>query len=283
MEDPQSSGPVNEASSVSKPPILLIHGLWMTPLCWEEWLPYLESKGYQVLAPGWPGVDDRTPEEIRADPAPMADKTIDKIVDYYASIVSPLNTKPIIMGHSFGGLFTQILLSRGYGCVGISISPAQPAGIFDLSVNTLKATIPVLSNPFNVHSTVPITAQQFHFCFGNHLPRDKSDVLYSRYAIPSVAHVLWQGAKGMLKKSGPAHVEFSKPDRAPLLLIAGTNDHVVPIHTVQKEFDEYVAAKGPAVVDLKIFEGRTHGIVNQYGWKEVADFAIAFAEKHVEK
>jgi hypothetical protein len=100
-----------------------------------------------------------------------------------------------MLGHSFGGLFTQILLSRGYGCAGIGISPAQPAGIFDLSINTLKATGPVLSNPFNIHSTVAITAQRFHFCFGGHLSREKSDVLYFRYAIPSVAHVLWKGQR----------------------------------------------------------------------------------------
>ena len=237
MADQQQHGLADETSFISKPSILLIHGLWMTPLCWEDWIPYLEAKGYQVLAPGWPGVDDRTPDEIRADPKPMAGQTIVSIVDHYASILSSMSAQPIILGHSFGGLFTQILLSRGYGCAGIGISPAQPAGIFDLSIDTLKATGPVLSNPFNIHSTVPITAQEFHFCFGGHLPREQSDVLYHRYAIPSVAHVLWQGATGMLTKSGPGHVDFDKSDRAPLLLIAGTKDHVVPMHTVQKEFD----------------------------------------------
>ncbi|KAJ5725987.1 uncharacterized protein N7483_007344 [Penicillium malachiteum] len=280
MADQQEAGPVDEASSIPKPSIVLIHGLWMTPLCWEYWIAYFEAKGYKVLAPGWPGIDNRTPEEIRADSKPIADQSIESIVDHYASIISTLKTPPIIIGHSFGGLFTQILLSRGYGCAGIGVSPAQPAGIFDLSVNVLKATGPVLSNPLHAHSAVPFTAEQFHFCFGNHLTREQSDVLYSRYAIPSVAHVLWQGVAGMLKKSGPGHVDFDKADRAPLLLIAGTNDHVVPRHTVQKEYDAYVAAEVTAIVELKIFEGRTHGIVNQDGWKEVADCAIDFAESH---
>ncbi|KAJ5703931.1 hypothetical protein N7493_011069 [Penicillium malachiteum] len=280
MADQQQTESGDQASSISKPPILLIHGLWMTPLCWEDWIAYFETKGYEVLAPGWPGIDERTPEEIRVDSKPIADQSIQSIVDHYASIISTLKTPPIIMGHSFGGLFTQILLSRGYGCAGIGISPAQPAGIFDLSINVLKATAPVLSNPLHAHSAVPFTAEQFHFCFGNHLTRNQSDVLYNRYAIPSVAHVLWQGVTGMLKKSGPGHVDFDKTDRAPLLLIAGTNDHVVPLHTVQKEFDAYIAAKTTATVELKIFEGRTHGIVNQDGWKEIADFAIDFADGH---
>ncbi len=98
-----------------KPAIVLIHGLWMTPLCWEEWIAHYQAKGYEVLAPGWPGVDARTPAEIRADPKPMANKSIGEIVDHYDAIIRALPQPPIIMGHSFGGLYTQILLSRGPG------------------------------------------------------------------------------------------------------------------------------------------------------------------------
>lgn len=111
MDEQQQPVLVNETPSISKPSILLIHGLWITPLCWEDWIPYLEAKGYHVLAPGWPGIDDRAPEEIRADPQPIADQTIETIVNHYASIISSMNIRPIIIEHSFGGLFTQILLS----------------------------------------------------------------------------------------------------------------------------------------------------------------------------
>lgn len=109
----------------AKPAILFIHGLWMTPLCWEDWKKHYEARGYEVIAPGWPGVDGRTPAEIRADPKPIADKGIATIVDHYAEIIKKLPTPPIIIGHSFGGLFTQVLLSRGYGAAGIALSPAQ--------------------------------------------------------------------------------------------------------------------------------------------------------------
>ncbi|KAH8690239.1 Alpha/Beta hydrolase protein [Talaromyces proteolyticus] len=272
-----------ELTTASKPSIVLIHGLWMTPLSWEHWIPYLEAKGYNVLAPGWPGVDERTPEQIREDPKPIADKTIDQIVDHYASIIAALPLPPIIIGHSFGGLFTQVLLSRGYGCAGIALCPAQPTGIFGLPFSTIKATIPVLSNPFNVHSTVKITAEQFHYCFGNHMTREASDVLYNRYAIPSVAHVLWQEAVGMLKKTGPGQVDFGKQDRAPLLLVAGTKDHLVSQTTALKGFEAYQEGKSNAVVEMKVFEGRSHGIVNQDKWEKVADFSVAFAEKNMKK
>ncbi|KAK9238374.1 Alpha/Beta hydrolase protein [Lipomyces kononenkoae] len=268
-----------EATS-AKPAIVLIHGLWMTPLSWEDWIAHYRSKGYDVLSPGWPGVDDRTPADIRADPKPMANKTITDIVDHYDAFIRTLPTPPIIMGHSFGGLFVQILLSRGLGCAGVGITPAQPAGIFSLPLSTVRATWPVLKNPFNVSGTVQITAKEFHYCFGNHLSEEDSNTIYERYAIPSVAHVLWQAALGGLSKSGPAHVEFDKTNRAPLLLIAGADDHVVARSTVEKEFAAY-SKKGPAVVEFKVYEGKTHGIVNQEGWEEVADYCLEFCEKHL--
>lgn len=136
----------------------------------------------------------------------------------------------------------------------------------------------MLSNPFDYNSTVPLSESQFHYAFGNHLKEAESKVQWERYWIPSVAHVLWQGALGGLSKNGDAHVEFAKANRAPLLLIAGTDDHVVPRSVVEKEKAAY---KGPAVVELKVFEGRTHGVVNQSGWEEVADFGLQWVEKHL--
>jgi non-heme chloroperoxidase len=263
--------------------IVLIHGLWMTPLAWEEWIPYLESKGYNVIAPGWPGIDDKTPQELRAEPASMAKAGIDTIVDHYASIISALPSPPIIIGHSFGGLFTQILLSRGLGLAGIGIAPATPAGIFALPLSVFKATFPVLKNPLNAHSAVPITESQFHFCFGNHGTEAESKPQWERYSVPAVAHVLWQGVAAALNKDGPAHVEFKKENRAPLLLTAGTLDHVVPESSVAKEFAAYekLGKEGSPIVEFKVFEGKSHGIVNQPGWQEVADYALAFIDKYV--
>jgi pimeloyl-ACP methyl ester carboxylesterase len=267
--------------ATSKPAIVLVHGLWMTPLCWEHWISRLQSKGYEVIAPGWPGVDERTPVEIRADPKPMANKSIEEIVARYEEVIKALPTPPIIIGHSFGGLFTQILLSKGYGAAGICLAPAQPAGIFALPFSTLKAGFPVLGNPFDYKSTVKISEDEFHYCFGNHLGKEESKKLWERYSIPSVAHVLWQGALGLLHpKTAASHVEFEKANRAPMLLVGGELDHVVPASVVEKEYKAY---KGPAKVEYKLWEGKSHGIVNQDGWEEVADFALAFAEANIQK
>ena len=264
-----------------KPSILLIHGLWMTPLSWEDWIIHYQSRGYQVLAPGWPGVDERTPQDIRENPSPMNGKSIGDVINKYESIIKTLSTPPIIIGHSFGGLFVQILLSHGLGAAGVAIAPATPAGILALPFSTIKATFNVLANPFDYNSTVPLSESDFHYAFGNHLNPPESKVQWEKCSIPAAAHVLWQGALGGLhskSKSGEGHVDFEKANRAPLLLIAGTEDHVVPKSVVEKEMAAY---KGPAVVELKIFQGRTHGVVNQTGWEEIADFAVQWVEKQL--
>lgn len=249
--------------------VLLIHGLWMTPLSWEYWIRHLEAKGFNVLAPGWPGVDDRTPQQIREDPKPMANKSIDEICDHYTTIITRLSEPPVLIGHSFGGLFVQILLSRGLGAVGIAICPANPAGVFALPLSTVKATLPVLSNPLDFESTVKITESEFRYCFGNTMSEEESKAVYERYSIPSIAHVLWQGAiGGLVHPKGVLHVDFNKHDRAPLLLISGSKDHVVPPQTVKKEYKAY--QKGSGLVEYKVFEGRS-----------VRTLSIHYDDRHV--
>ncbi|GKT92135.1 alpha/beta hydrolase [Colletotrichum tofieldiae] len=131
-----------------KPPIVLIHGLWMTPLSWEHWIPFFQKRGFEVHAPGWPGVDGRTHEEIRADPKPIALHRIEDIVDHYEAYIKKLPEPPIIIGHSFGGLFAQILLSRGLGALGIAVCPAQPAGIIYIPPTTIRAAFPIFAHPY---------------------------------------------------------------------------------------------------------------------------------------
>lgn len=264
-----------------KPSIVLVHGLWMTPLCWEDWIAHFTTLGYNVIAPGWPGVDSRTPEEIRNEPGALESLTIRQIVDHYARVIEALPTPPIIMGHSFGGLFTQILLSRGLGVAGVGICPGQPSGVIALKPSTIKAGFGVLGHPSTYRAAVPITESQFHYAFGNHLNEAESKALWSKYSIPSAAHILWQGLQGAFTSTSntksDGHVDFVKEDRAPLLLIAGAKDHVVPPAVVKAELKHY---KGPSIVEMKTFEDRTHGIVNQAGWEEVADFALKWAEEH---
>jgi non-heme chloroperoxidase len=171
----------------------------------------------------------------------------------------------------------QILLSRGYGLAGVGISPAQPSGVLILKPSTVKASFAILGNPLTWNKAVPITEYQFHYNFGNHLDGKDSKVLWEKYSVPGAGHILWQAALGLVIK-GSAAVDWAKKDRAPLLLIAGTNDHVVPRAVVEVEKRKY---HGPAIVGLKVFNGRTHGIVNQTGWEEVADFALNWVREKV--
>src|SRR4051794_15467114 len=127
--------------------IVLIHGLWLTPRSWERWIDRYESKGYRVLAPAWPGLEGEV-ESLNADPAPLASLTIEQIVDHYESVVIDLDRPPIIMGHSFGGTFVQLLLDRGLGAAGVGVASATVKGIRDLPLSTLRAALPGL-NPFH--------------------------------------------------------------------------------------------------------------------------------------
>ncbi|CAI0644177.1 unnamed protein product [Colletotrichum noveboracense] len=262
-----------------KPPILFIHGLWVTAAYWEHWVPFFEDLGYEVHAPEWPGINGRTPEEVRADPQLLANRHIEEIVGYYEAFIHKLLAPPIIIGHSFGGLFAQILLSRGLGVAGVAICPAQPAGIITLPQTTFKAALPIIKNPFNAHTTVSISEDHFHWAFVNNTTSDKSKEYYERYCIPGVAKVLWQlttNVAGGL--SAPTYVDFDRVDRAPLLLLSASKDHIVPPSTVMKNFKAYT---GPSLVEYKMFPGRTHGMIFQTGWEQVADYVLDFIEEVV--
>jgi pimeloyl-ACP methyl ester carboxylesterase len=257
--------------------IVLIHGLWMTPPSWEKWIAHFESAGYTVIAPSWPQMEGE-PAELRAHPDALKDITVEKILDHYEHIIRELDKPPIIMGHSFGGAFVQLLLDRGLGAAGVAVSSATVRGIPDLPLSTLRSTFPVLSNPLNVRHPVPITPEQFHYAFTNTLSEEESQPFYDRYAVPAASKVLFAGALANVKPGTPFKVDFSKADRTPLLFIGGTEDHVTPSKVVRKNAKKY--GKSGAEADYREFPGRSHNIVGQDGWEEVADFALAWAEEH---
>ena len=136
----------NAAESTTPNTIVLIHGLWMSPLSWEKWIERYESRGYRVLAPSWPGMEGGV-EQLRSDPSPIARQSVKTIVDHYDRIILELKRPPIIMGHSFGGTFTQILLDRGLGAVGVGVAPSTVRGVVSLPLSTLRATTSLSRNP----------------------------------------------------------------------------------------------------------------------------------------
>ncbi|CAN5284231.1 alpha/beta fold hydrolase [soil metagenome] len=261
--------------SDTKPAIVLIHGLWMTPKSWDTWAQRFRAAGHEVIVPGWPGVDDRAPEDIRRDPSALRGIGIKDIVDHYDVLIRALPEAPIIMGHSFGGLFAQMLADRGLGRAVVGVTPGQPAGITTLPASTLWTGFPILSNPFGRNGARPLSKRHFHFTFGNDLTRAESDRLWEDFAIPSFNKVFFEGVGAAFnEKGGASHVDFAKPDRAPLLIITGEKDHVVPPAIGEAIVKKYT---GPSIVDYREFPGRTHRIVSQAGWEEVADFALAWA------
>jgi pimeloyl-ACP methyl ester carboxylesterase len=255
--------------------IVLIHGLWLTPRSWERWADRYSSRGYRVLAPAWPGMEGEV-EALNADPSPIAELTVDRIVDHYEEIVLDLERPPIIMGHSFGGTFTQILLDRGLGAAGVGVASATVKGVHDIPLSTIKVAAPALS-PFKKGEAVPLTPEEFHYAFANTLGRAESDALYRRYQVPAAGSVLREYAFANVRRNAPTAVDFRREARAALLFIAFAEDHVMPPEVVGHT--EQMYEQGVSLTEFKEFPGRPH-FPAVPGWEEVADYALTWAVDH---
>ena len=254
--------------------IVLIHGLWMTALSWEHWVEHYTAEGYRVIARSWPGLEGDI-DELRRDPTPIATLGITEVVDHYESIIRELDKPPIIIGHSFGGLMTQILLDRGLGAAGVAIASAPVKGVLFLPLSTIKVVLPALSNPLNNHRAVPLTLEQFHYAFTNTFTEEESIPIFERYAVPGPDHLLFQAGFANFNPHAASAVDVHNDDRAPLLMISGGKDHVSPASVVEANVKLY--AKSKAITDYKDFPERTHYTLGQSGWQEVADYALDWA------
>jgi pimeloyl-ACP methyl ester carboxylesterase len=252
--------------------IVLIHGLWLTPRSWERWIERYTGRGFRVLAPAWPGMEAEV-EALNTDPSPIARLTVDEIVNHYESIIIDLPRPPIIMGHSFGGTFTQILLDRGVGAAGVGVASATVKGVRDLPLSTIKVAAPALS-PFKKGEAVPLTSEEFHYAFTNTLSREDSEAIYRRYHVPAAGTVLREYAFANFHRDAPTDVDFSRQDRVPLLFITFGEDHLMPPQVgrhMEEKYDDAVS-----VTELKEFPGRPH-FPTVPGWEEVADYALTWA------
>jgi pimeloyl-ACP methyl ester carboxylesterase len=265
------------ASEVSDPPIVLVHGLWLTPRSWEGWKERFESRGRQVLAPAWPRMQGEV-EDIRRDPSALNGLGVTEIVDHYDGIVRGLDRPPVIIGHSFGGLVTELLLDRGLGAAGVAISPAPVKGVLRLPPAQVRTAFPVLGNPANRNRTVELTPKQFHYGFTNTMAEDEAKAAYDRYQVPGPGRVIFQAAFANLNRRAASKVDFHKDDRPPLLVIGNDQDHTVPA-SVSREAAKRLG-NSTAVVDYKEFAGRPHFTAGAPGWEAVADYALDWADRH---
>ena len=261
---------------VSTKPIVLIHGLWLTPLSWEYWIERFEGRGHRVLAPAWPGLE-RPIEEQRRDTEPIDHLGLTQIVDSYDAVIRGLDEPPIIMGHSFGGLITQLLLDRNLGAAGVAISPAQPKGVLILPLPQARVASVALRNPANRHRSQMLTHKQFHYGFTNTLTEEQSRPIYERYAVPGPGRVLFQAGLANFNPNAASKVDFKNPKRAPLLVMANGKDHTVPASSARATFR--LQSRSPSVTQLKEYPDRSHYTLGQDGWEEVADFALDWAAR----
>lgn len=262
------------ADSSHPPTIVLIHGLWLTALSWEHWVARYRARGYDVIARSWPGMEGDI-DELRRDPSAITGLGVTEIVDHYERIIRELDRPPIIIGHSFGGLITEILLDRGLGASGVAIDPAPVKGIFVLPFASLKSAFPALKNPFDSHRAVALTPSEFNYAFTNHLDEEASHLLYDRYAVPGPNHVLFQASLANFNPHAATTVNFGNDHRAPLLLLSGGRDHVVPAAVTKANY--HLFARSNAVTEYHEFPERTHWTIGQDGWEEVADYALEWA------
>lgn len=275
MKRPISKGPNSDSRAADT--VVLIHGLWMTALSWEHWVARYRKRGYNVIARSWPGMEGDI-DELRRDPSAIAGLGVTDIVDHYDRLIRDLDAPPIIMGHSFGGLFAQMLLDRGLGAAGVAIDPAPVKGILTLPLSTLRVAFPVLSNPANIHRALPITPEHFHYAFTNTLSEAESQVVYERYAVPGPDHILFQASLANFNPHAATTVNFHNDTRAPLLLVAGGRDHVVPASVTRANFKLY--GKSKAITALKEYPERSHYTLGLAGWEDVADYALDWAAQH---
>jgi pimeloyl-ACP methyl ester carboxylesterase len=263
----------------SKPTIVLVHGLWLTQKSWDRWVDRYEKAGFSVLAPSWPGLEKGI-DAIRRDPSPLKGLRIIKVVDHYESIIRGLGAPPIIMGHSFGGLITQLLIDRGLGAAGVLIASAQTAGIPVLPLSSVWSSLPILGNPFSFNRATSLSPKRFNFAFTNELDAVASKMEYDRLQIPAANRILWDAAFALLNPNAATKVNYRNNDRAPLLFIAGGNDHLAAASISRANMRKYVK-NSTATVDYREFPNRTHHTVGQAGWEEVADFALQWATEQV--
>jgi len=268
---------VDRANASGRTPVLFIHGLWLLPSSWDRWAELFEQSGYAPLTPGWPD-DPDTVEEAAAKPEVFAGKSIKDVADHYDEVIQKLSAKPAIVGHSFGGLMTEILAGRGLAAASVPISPAPFRGVLPLPISALRSASPVLKNPANRHRAVPLTYDQFRYAFANAVGEDEAKELFETYAVPAPGEPLFQAAVANLNPWTEAKVDHKNPDRGPMLIIYGEKDHTVPPSIAKASYKE--EAKNPGVTEIAEIEGRGHALTIDGGWRDVADTALEFLKKN---
>ena len=269
---------VERANATGRQPVVFVHGLWLLPSSWDRWAALFEEAGYTALTPGWPD-DPETVAEANAHPEVFANKGIEQVADHFAMVAAGLTRRPIVIGHSFGGLLAQILAGRGLSAATVALDPAPFRGVLPLPFSAVKSAWPVLGNPANRSRAVPLTFEQFQYAFANAVPEDEARALYQSFAVPAAGKPIFQAAVANFNPWTEAKVDTENPKRGPLLIVSGDKDHTVPPAIAHASYRQQ--AKNPGVTEIADLPGRGHALTIDHGWREVAETALAFVRRFI--
>jgi len=269
---------VKKANATGKQPVVFVHGLWLLPSSWDRWTAVFKRAGYVTLTPGWPD-DPETVEEAKEHPEVFAHKSVGQVADHFDEVIKGLDKKPAIVGHSFGGLLTQILAGRGLGAASVAFDSAPFRGVLPLPYSSLKSSKPVLRNPANRSRAVPLTYDQFRYAFANTVDEDEAKQLYNEFSVPGSGVPIFQAASANLNPWTEAKVDHKNPDRGPMLIVYGSEDHVSPKAINKAIYDKQKKNKG--VTEIVEIEGSSHGLTIDHTWRKSCDTALEFIQRYV--
>ena len=269
---------VEKANASGSTPVVFIHGLWLLPSSWNNWVEFFEENGYAGLTPDWPD-DPETVEEARANPDVLANKSLKQVADHTAEVIGGLQKKPAVMGHSTGGLLTYMIADRGLSAASVAIDPGPFRGVLPLPIAALRSAAPVLKNPFNRNRAITLTLDQFKYGWANALSDDEAKQLYETYHVAAPGKALMQMANANLNPWTEAKVDPKNPERGPLLIIDGEKDHTVPWAIANAAYKRQ--SHNEAVTEIEKIPNRGHALTIDSGWREVAQKALDFVKRFV--
>jgi non-heme chloroperoxidase len=267
---------IERANTSGATPVVFVHGLWLLPSSWDRWVTLFEQAGFVAVTPGWPD-DPETVAAAREHPEVFAGKGITEIANYEEAVIRRLDSKPVIIGHSFGGLLTMILAGRGLAAASVAISPAPFRGVLPLPISALRTASVALRNPANWNRAVPLTYEQFRYSFANAVGEDEAKELYLGYSVAGAGEPLFQAASANLNPWSEAKVDSTNPERGPMLIISADSDHTVPWAIANASYKKQKRNKG--VTEIVKMPGRGHSLTIDAGWREVAEKALEFAKR----
>ena len=267
---------IEAANASSNTPVVFIHGLWVLPSSWANWADVFKQAGYAPLTPDWPD-DPATVEAARANPDVLAKKTLKQIADHTTEIIKALDKKPAVMGHSTGGLLAQILAGRGLSATTVAIDPGPFRGVLPLPASALKVAGPFLVNPLSRRRAITLRFEQFKYGWANALDEKEAKELYDTFHVAGSGIALAQMGNANLNPWTQAKVKTKSPDRGPLLIIEGENDHTVPWAMANAAYKRQ--RRNPAVTEIVKMPNRGHALTIDRGWREVAQTALDFLKR----